>query len=987
MSKNWDSGENSAHATPNGIETGRSIEYSTTSNVYAWVWVDAADDLWLSVGEDSAWVTTQLSGVAGPLGHAVNVGYAKVAIDQNTDKAHIIYYDIDNNFVYHARCEDILNAVVGASWTQYGGPGVNYQRVCNCGNPKPNASICVDGNVNNGANKPHVIMEITAGAGVVQYAYGVGANGAFTPANNITLANAGEATPTMICTSDEGRELYVFWVNGTDIECVKCLDAANPLLPGGGSWGGPVAGAGGGPDIAITGGMGDAPSPPSASWWWDADERVIVATSLVGGTNLIVTNYWDETAGPAAWAGQAPAAPNPGFGVSSGVMIVNRGNANKWTMYAHDNAAGLEYALKDNTYSFAGATWYDQATTGPVLNSYMSCEWRHLEVISANHSVVVWVDDATNLWYGETRINTSTVPTMGTPTGSTYHNELETIEFDWTFNDTEADIQRQYYAEIDDDVAFGSPVADPGSNFRLSTWTTSALDDQTLNASVLAGTGTYYWRVKTRDSEYGTEADPDSESGYSASGTFRTTPQIVLNIISVSQQVDKDVYVDMDITVEIEDDDADDDNHIEFVAAEYDTGGGFVAMTNIAAENTPDGDGDTDPTDIDPLDIGSAFRYTYAWNADADLAAEFDSDVDIRITFRYLADAHGQGNDTDTDLNNAIDFKPPTQAIGVPNGTTITIPKPTLNATVSDTTGYKVKFDIANNIGYAPIFESSGYLGAAVDSYAVVARLTSAGVWYFRAKSKDTTVSENENAAWVTGSFTYTPPPNPIECQDGTFTLKIDPTKLWVGSEFDTLAMGDVLGTVKFEENYNAPNRLEFTLNNYDGRYVDPTSDFVVQKGDEVKLVKGDKAFYGTIVNLTPHTRLHRELKVYCESFASAAEREPIQIRILSTEESGLYFEDYIKIAAQTSGLAPKWFKIVDVDGNEIFPESASNKTPVLSGNPIIMNKVSFVELLNEYSSRTGKVCQQAYLNYIFAYTTSFLSISMVRLPNKEGSK
>jgi hypothetical protein len=292
----------------------------------------------------------------------------------------------------------------------------------------------------------------------------------------------------------------------------------------------------------------------------------------------------------------------------------------------------------------------------------------------------------------------------------------------------------------------------------------------------------------------------------------------------------------------------------------------------------------------------------------------------------------------------------------VPDGLTISIPKTTLNATVADTTGYKVKFEVHGDAGFTSLHEASGYLAAGVDSYTTTIPLTRAGVWYFRAKSIDTTVSENENLAWVGGSFTYTPPPNPTLCQDGTFTLKIDPTKLWTGSEFDTVGMGDLVGNVKLEESINAPNRLTFKLNNYDGRYVDPTSSFVIQKGDEVKLVKGNKSFYGTVTNLNPATKSERSLSVYCESFVGAAEREPIQMRVLSTEESGLYFEDYIRIAAYTSGLAPKWFQIVDADGNEIFLESASNKTPVLSGNPIILNKVSLVETLNEYSSRTGKV-------------------------------
>ena len=239
------------------------------------------------------------------------------------------------------------------------------------------------------------------------------------------------------------------------------------------------------------------------------------------------------------------------FGAPAGVMIVNRGNANKWTMYAFDNAGQLEYAVKDNSYSFAGISWHDEARVqeAPANNSHMSCEWRHLESISANHSVVVWVDGGGDLWYGETRINTVTASNLVNPISSVYRNELVTIEFDWTFVDAESDTQQQYYAQIDDDIAFGSPIADPGSGFRLNTWVPIGSgggdDTQTLNADVLAANKTYYWRVKTKDSELGTVYDPANVTApYSATGTFKTTPPFAMNIVSATQQADKSSAID-----------------------------------------------------------------------------------------------------------------------------------------------------------------------------------------------------------------------------------------------------------------------------------------------------------------------------------------------------------------------------------------------------------------------------------------------------------
>lgn len=955
MSKNYDSVMNSAIAAPNAVEGGRSIEYSTGTSTYIWCWVDAANVLWYAHGKGAAWSVTQLTNPGGQLNHNVNVGEVAVAIDHIDNHVHIAYTDTTNNRVYHAECI-APNNPLNPSWTMFG--PTPYQRCDNTANAKSSVAIAVDSNANAGNKCPHVIWQ-EAGTSIW---YNCSILAAHTIGNPIILANGpGETSPTIVVAEDEGREPYAFWVavNGRDIECMKVIDPANPQNLA--SWGGPAAGAGAGVDIAITGQIGDTASAPSTSWWWDADERVIVSTVLAGVTALPVTNYWDETAGPAAWAGQLNSS-NPGFGVPAGVMVVNRGNANNWTLYAFDNGGGLEYAVENNTYSFNGATWYEQATTAPANNSYMSCEWRHLEVISANHSVVVWVDGATNLWYGETRINTATAPTMVGPTSSAYYDELELIEFDWTFNDAEPDIQRQYYAQIDDDIGFGSPVADPGApggDLVLNAWTTSATDTWDLEEGTLAAGKTYYWRVKTRDSEYGTEYDPDSESGYSGIGAFKTTPQLSINITDATVQADKSVVVDFTLSrVDVGWTDV-----CELTAVEYDSGGGYAAMTADDTYHVPPAEV---PGDMD-LDISDNF--SFGWDAHTDLAAAFDSTVDIRFTVRYdtVDNDHGLGTVNNIEAGVAIDFKAPINTdILAPAGGTTTKPKPTFTVSATDTNTWQFKIGIYRDAGYTDLFDSSAdtlpvpspptYENIGTTTWKMNRDLDMAATWYVRVKTRDSTPPQNEVAAWREESFIFDPPPDPIECQDGTFTLKIDPTKLWVGNEFDTLAMGDILGTTKFEENFNAPNRLTFTLNNYNGRYVDPTSAFVVQKGDEVKLVKGNKSFYGTVTNLVPRTHVYRELKVYCESFSAAGERGIIQIRILSTEESGLYFEDYIRIGAHTSGLAPKWFKIVNADGDEIYPESASNKTPVLSGNPIILNKVSFVELMNEYASRTGKV-------------------------------
>lgn len=959
MSKNWDTVSNSAHATPHGWENNRCIEYSAGIVLYCRIYIDAANDLWYSFGEDASWIDQQLTGAAGILGNNVAVGNASIALDRDANQAHIAYVDTTNMQINFCHLH-VLNApAVAANW--HGWAGVKFTRVDNGASDKHCVSVCDDGSTNNGNNEPHVIWDDDAGAGnwrIRMASSGGGPNHNF--GAPIVLANTpGEQHPTIICTEDEGRELYAFWVSADsqDIECMKCPDASNPAIVG--NWGGPAAGAGAGPDVAITGQVGDVATPPSASWWWDADERVIVSTALVGTTDLPVTNYWDETAGPAAWAGQLGAS-SPNFGVPVGVMIVNRANSNKWTMYAHDNAGQLEYSIKDSSYSFAGVTWYDEGRVqeAPANNSYMSCEWRHLESISADHSVVVWVDGGNDLWYGETRINTVSASTIVGPTGSTYHNELNTIEFDWTFNDAEGDTQRQYYAQIDDDIGFGSPIADPGTNFRLNTWVATGAggtdDDQTLNAGVLAANKTYYWRVKIKDSEYGTVYDPANvTAAYSASGTFKTTPPFTMNIVSATQQADKSSAIDFTLTLPSGVDWNDD---VEITAYEYDDNGGYGAFTLDSNYYAPPGEL------LASIVITEGTKYfTIGWDAHADVEPPTDTyddaTIDIRLTARYTGDAHGLGNVTNIQASVALDFKSPDSVtLGVPEGDNISVQKPTLNVSASDTNGWESDFTVYHDAGYTVVLETSGYQGLGTTSYKMTTDFTRAGTWYWEVTTRDGSASQNEDPAPTQGSFTYSPPPTPTECFDGAWSLEIEPNREWDGDEFDLVIKDDLMGSVVLTEGHNSPNRLDFILNNARGKYLDPSSATYIPKGSEVRLEKGDKRFYGIVKTIGGETMDNRTVSIYCESFISFAESMPIQVRVVPTASSGLYWEDYIKKGLAASGLIPKWFRLVDSSGSEIFAGDSDNMTPVQTGSEILYDKVSPVEFLNDAAARTGKV-------------------------------
>jgi hypothetical protein len=958
MSKNFDTVSNSAHATPHGWENNRCIEFAESLDLYCRLYIDAANDLWYSFGRGASWIDQQLTGAAGVLGNNVAVGNASIALDNNNDDAHIAYVDTTNMQINFCHLHVLNGPAVGGNWHTWGPD--KFTRVDTGASDKHCVSVCDDGIVNNGGSEPHVIWDDDTGAGNwrIRMASSTGGPTHSFGAPIILASTPGELHPTIICTAEEGRELYAFWVSADsqDIECKKCLDGANPAVAV--NWGGPLAGAGAGVDIAIQGQVGDVASPPSASWWWDADERVNVATALVGTTDLPVTNYWDETAGPAAWAGQVNAS-NPNFGVPIGVMIVNRGNANKWTMYAHDGAAGLEYALKDGSYSFAGVPWYDQATTGPSPNSYMSCEWRHLEVISANHSVVVWVDGASNLWYGETRINTSKKPTLVNPIAGIYRNELTAIEFDWTFEDDESDLQRSYWADIDDtDDTFGSLVGDPGSNFRLSRWHPSALDDQTLNAEVLAADTTYYWRVRTKDSEFGTEYDPDSTSDYSTTGSFKTTPPFTMNITSSSQQADKSCAIDFWLNLP---GGVGWDDDVEITMFQYNDGGGLTSCTYDSTYHVPFAE---IPFSI--VITGGTEYFTVGWNSDFDVEPPSDTydeqNITISITARYTSDAHSLGTVNDTLATVDLDFKSPTSvSLGAPVGGTTTIPKPTFSVGASDTNDWAFNIQIHRDSGRAILFEDSGWQPYNTTTWQMTNTLDAAGTWYVQVKTRDDSISNNVNPSWTQGDFDYAPPSDPRECAVGVFDVEVSPNRAWDGTEFN---IEDDILELSASMKSDAFHTLSFTLNNYAGKYMDTSSSTLIEQGMEVTFTRASQMFLGIIVGIQSEASDSRTVKVYCESFASAASAYPIQLRVIDTSTSSHYWEDYILMAMSETGLFPNWFKLVDGDGNVIDLNTVSttwNKTEVAPGADIVFDKVTFIDFMNEVSARTNKTWYESY--------------------------
>ena len=977
MSKNYDSGEDSSHARPLGQTNQRQIDYGETTEEHCWLYLDSNNDLWYAYGDDDSWTPEKLTSVvtAGILAHNVPVVNMSLFLDHNNEHVHIVYTDGAN--VFYAELTDMDDPGTAAKWTGF--PTFKYDVVDNSGaNDIGSCVITLDGNTGNGSNDPHVVWDEDTGGSTweVHYNYG-GTGGAhgFTPSSEIKLDDG--MHPTIVGIEEEGRTVYVFFYDDGNnrVECTRLLDAAavGAVPPVDiNNWGGPVAGAGGGTDITLTGGGSDTIMIPSASYWWEqgTGERVGVVAASTPTTDTVITNRWNEGAlGGAAWDGQNTASGYTGTAV---VAMVTQLQEHEWRLNIMNTTGAIYHgrSLGDSMDFSSGIAWFLLSSTTPDSGGEFSCDWRDLEhndaVLDYIRSTVVFKDGTNNLWYCYARENTSKKPLLVDPSDDdvvAFHNELEEIDFDWSFQDDEmvgppgvGDDQREYYVEIDNDIGFGSPHADPGTGLRLNTWVESTDQVGTLDAGELAAATTYYWRVKTRDSQYGTEYDPESESDFATGERFDTTPQVVATLPTVTQQSDRDVYLTLRLQIETEDADADDDNNIEVLNADYDIGGGWVSMTNIIGESTSDV---SDPDGIDVPVIGSTWDFTFAWNADADTnypSTKIDQTVDFRFIVRYLSDGHGLGNVTASKTNVAIDFEEPTQAIGWPDGETIATSTPTLEATMTDTTGFQVEFRLSKTDNTLVTWDtSSGLLGAGTDTWKVTPELDKGGLWYFGVIAQDTSPSYNANSAPDAGSFTYTAPSDPVVCIDGAFTIEIDHLRKWVGDEF---AVQHRCMDANLSYKINAPHEFEFELLNPGGIWTDSSSAYKIYKGDEVKFTRDSgQMFYGTIREYNVSTDDVRTVSVHCESFSGQAESYPIQAEIEATDLGGYHWEDYIWYALRDNGLSPVWFRFVNGDGTVIDPNTPEEeKVPVMAGNTIVENKIALSSFLNNVVSRTGKI-------------------------------
>lgn len=972
MSKNWNTTINVvATPQPHGWTNQRMVEYSasaTNVNLY----IDQNGNLYMRWGDDNAFDTanvgTQLTGAA-PAILVHNPGVitnASMSIDQNNDHVHIVY--TDGTDVWHAECITPNNPNLAGSWTNL--TLGKFQLVTTNGNTVGSCDVFVDSALGNGNNEPCVVWdESNAGVWEVWFNRPVGGgphifNGAGAAAIALAATAQHAQYPTVTVNWEDGRTIYAFYVQvvaavNDDIECTRCLNAANPLVAA--NWGGPLAGAGAGADAILTAtGAGTWPTGPSCTWHSDANPNLehvgVVAVDVAG---VVQSEKWFQGAGPAAWMGPWTIA---GYNGTAQFATLQHVVGIDFRVLVQNTSGRIDHCRKVTNPSMGGGdSWYQLATSLSVATDPHSSEWRCIEhadgALAWRRSHCVFNQAAPALFFSQCRENTNTAPTLVAPASSGYYDELTAIEFDWTFADTEQDLQREYYCEIDDDSGFGSVVADPGApagDLVLNAWTTSPISTWDLEAATLSAGATYYWRVKTRDSEYGTEYDPNSESGWPGGTgyeTFLTTPDFTLDVTGTSQKADGGCEVQFTITFPAG---VNYDNDIELYHATGTLTGGeyydsawneMTANASWHSGGAPDG----------IVATGGDTVCTYGWDAIGDLAADWDGNVSVKLSGRFLNNYRFLGtNPTDTLAAQYLDFADPASvALGTPVGATTTQRRPTISFSATDTTGWEGKIEVHRNAGYTDLLVESLYLGSGVTSWKLTVDLEYAGDWYVRLLTRDTTVTQNENSAWTTGDFEYIPPPDPTECFFGDWSIEVDPTRRWTGSEFDVV--DDVIGRVTYAQRTNAPHTLSFSLQNISGKFVMGASDFKIKMGDEVKMTRENANFYGVIRSIRRSTQKSRIIEVYCESFAGEADSFPIQIRVIPTARSGLYWEDYINLALANAGTKPKWFQLVDLGGNPYYMENTT-LTPVLGEIDLIYDKVSHVEFLNDIVSRTGKI-------------------------------
>jgi hypothetical protein len=235
---------------------------------------------------------------------------------------------------------------------------------------------------------------------------------------------------------------------------------------------------------------------------------------------------------------------------------------------------------------------------------------------------------------------------------------------------------------------------------------------------------------------------------------FWTSEAPDFSFVSKTQQGDGDCYIVLNCTSSTS-------RNVKFVTAKYsEDGANWYNCTDLYP-----GEGEN-MTNLTASPGG--INHTFAWNADTDFNTRGWSGQDKLIILRFgIQNQTGDGPEVQHDSTYfRLDYAPPNQAVGWPNGQITGDTTPLLTSSSTDSSPpIQTEWELDDDPG----FGSPATKAWSTDSTWQITTPLTLGKWYFRIKTKDNW--GNTNAAWASGSFDEILELKPYAISDGGTTV------------------------------------------------------------------------------------------------------------------------------------------------------------------------------------------------------------------------
>jgi len=499
MSKIWDTGAGmGSSGPPLGQENARTISWCEANTTYAAIYLRELSGViyfCYAHGDDNSWteeILVQSNVSTARLGIQATVVDFALAVHQTggaNDQVHIAWID-DNGLVYHSELivPDAPNN--NSNWTAWA--TFRYQRVDNSaigiGYYAPSISIDSSGD-------PHITYGHSNGWESVMYNYGSGASHAFTPANELALTTSAMAAvnPNMVVISEAGRDLYIFWDDGSNVVYRYCPNASNPLLIGSWSAQSPV--------LTFSSGV----ATQSISYWYDGGApkaQIFIVGADNGG--VAKSNWYDEgnvNGWGGGWRGQVTEGPN-----TSNIQVTHV-DANDFALvYWTPGTVVGHFAFTDygsSDFDCVTSTFYEFTN---ISVNYCSTEFRGREHDNFSFGVL-HVQNLDAIMFDLVRVNAPPTATSLDPDSGDREDEESAITCSYTFTDP-GQAQTARHIEV---KLYGGSWSSLEYDSGMQAGATPNWD---IPASTLAFDTHYEWRVRVWDDEKGDEYCPYSISSW-----------------------------------------------------------------------------------------------------------------------------------------------------------------------------------------------------------------------------------------------------------------------------------------------------------------------------------------------------------------------------------------------------------------------------------------------------------------------------------------